>query len=133
MNVCRFINSKDIREHLESVKYPFGSLEAIKAEKGVLARRTEQCVLGRSASDMDGGNALVMGRDFDAEDVRLSLEGTSFTLRRGESIFTDNDEQWQWVGHDTDVGGEYQKISIPEGLFAQMRCASRSLPHGSVN
>ena len=28
MNVCRFINSKDIREHLESIKYPFGSLEA---------------------------------------------------------------------------------------------------------
>ena len=28
MNVYRFINSKDIREHLESVKYPFGSLEA---------------------------------------------------------------------------------------------------------
>ena len=40
----------------------FGSLDAIRAEKGVLARRTEQCVLGRSASDMDGGNALVMGR-----------------------------------------------------------------------
>ena len=28
MNVYRFINSKDIREHLESIKYPFGSLEA---------------------------------------------------------------------------------------------------------
>ena len=28
MNVCRFINSKDIREHLETIKYPFGSLEA---------------------------------------------------------------------------------------------------------
>ena len=30
---------------------------------------------------MDGGNALVMGRDFDAEDVRISQEETSFTLR----------------------------------------------------
>ena len=28
MNVYRFINSKDIREHLEAIKYPFGSLEA---------------------------------------------------------------------------------------------------------
>ena len=28
MNVYRFINSKDIREHLEFIKYPFGSLEA---------------------------------------------------------------------------------------------------------
>lgn len=28
MNVYRFINSKDIREHLETIKYPFGSLEA---------------------------------------------------------------------------------------------------------
>ena len=59
----------------------FGSLDAIRAEKGVLARRTEQCVLGRSASDMDGGNALVMGRDFDAEDIVLSTENTRFTLR----------------------------------------------------
>ena len=28
MNVYRFINSKDIREPLESIQYPFGSLEA---------------------------------------------------------------------------------------------------------
>ena len=28
MNVYRFINSKDIQEHLETIKYPFGSLEA---------------------------------------------------------------------------------------------------------
>ncbi len=59
----------------------FGSLDAIRAEKGVLARRTEQCVLGRSVADMDGGNALVMGRDFDAEDIVLSTENTRFTLR----------------------------------------------------
>ena len=51
----------------------------------------------------------------------LGISGTSFTLRRGQPIFTDNDEQWQWVGHDTDVGGEYQTISIPAGLFAQLR------------
>lgn len=28
MNVYHFINSRDIREHLETIKYPFGSLEA---------------------------------------------------------------------------------------------------------
>ena len=59
----------------------FGSPEAIRAEKGELAARVARCVLGRSAADMGGPDALVMGRDFDAEDVALSLEGTSFTLR----------------------------------------------------
>lgn len=62
----------------------FGSLEAIRAEKGVLASYVKTCILGRSVADMDGGNALVMGRDFDAEDVQLSLEGTRFTLRLRE-------------------------------------------------
>lgn len=59
----------------------FGSLDAVRREKRVLAERAATCVLGRSAADMDGGNALVMGRDFDAEDVRISQEETSFTLR----------------------------------------------------
>lgn len=59
----------------------FGSLDAIRAEKGELARRVPACVLGRSAADMGGGKSLVMGRDFDAEDVQLSLDGTRFTLR----------------------------------------------------
>lgn len=67
-------------QHVET----FGSLDAIKAEKGVLAAAAEKCVLGRSCADMDRGNALVMGRDFDAEDVVLSLEGTGFTLRLPE-------------------------------------------------
>lgn len=62
----------------------FGSLEAVRAEKGVLAERTEKCVLGRSAADMDRGNALVMGRDFDAEEIVLSLRDTRFTLRLPE-------------------------------------------------
>lgn len=64
-------------QHLET----FGSQEAIRAEKGELARRAEKCVLGRTAADMDAADALVMGRDFDAEDVQLSLDGTRFTLR----------------------------------------------------
>ena len=67
-------------QHVET----FGSLDAIRAEKGVLAKRTQKCVLGRSAADMDTGNALVMGRDFDAEDVQVGLSGTSFTLRLPE-------------------------------------------------
>ena len=65
----------------------FGSLEAVKEEKGVLSARTEKCVLGRSCADMGGANALVMGRDFDAEDIRLSLDGTQFTLRLPSGSF----------------------------------------------
>ncbi len=65
----------------------FGSLEAVKEEKGVLSARTEKCVLGRSCADMGGGNALVMGRDFGAEDIRLSLDGTQFTLRLPSGSF----------------------------------------------
>ena len=67
-------------QHLDT----FGSMDAIRREKGELARRVQRCVLGRSAADMDAPGALLMGRDFDAEDVRLSLEGTSFTLRLPE-------------------------------------------------
>lgn len=67
-------------QHLDT----FGSVDAIRREKGELARRVQRCILGRSAADMDAPGALLMGRDFDAEDVRLSLEGTSFTLRLPE-------------------------------------------------
>lgn len=59
----------------------FGSLEAIKKEKGVLVQRTQRCVVGRTAADLAREDDLLMGRDFDAEDVRLSLDGTRFTLR----------------------------------------------------
>ena len=59
----------------------FGSPEAIFAEKGVLAARVQRCVLGRSCADMGASDALVMGRDFDAEDVKIGLDGTRFTLR----------------------------------------------------
>ena len=59
----------------------FGSEDVIRAEKGVLAARAAKCVLGRSVADMGGADALVMGRDFAAEGVELSLNGTRFTLR----------------------------------------------------
>ncbi len=65
-------------QHLET----FGSLDAIWAEKGVLAQRAENVVLGRSASDLKE-NALVEGRDFFAENISLTREGTSFDLVLG--------------------------------------------------
>ena len=37
---------------------------------------------------MGGGKSLVMGRDFDAEDVQLSLDGTRFTLRLPDGRFS---------------------------------------------
>lgn len=67
-------------QHLET----FGSLENIRAEKGVLALRAEKTVLGASAAEMRRENSLVEGEDFAAEDVVLSAEGTSFTLRLGD-------------------------------------------------
>ena len=66
-------------QHLETFK----SLENIKAEKGVLAKRTDKVVLGRTAADMKKVGALVEGEDFAAEDVELFEDGTSFTLRIG--------------------------------------------------
>ena len=65
----------------------FGSPEAIKAEKGVLVGRSRRCVLGRTVADLAREGDLVMGRDFDAEDVRLSLDGTRFTLRLPDGSF----------------------------------------------
>lgn len=65
-------------QHLESFK----SLENIAREKGELARRTERTILGKTAATLKE-DALVEGRDFGAEEVELSPEGTSFTLRIG--------------------------------------------------
>ncbi len=61
----------------------FGSLEAIKAEKGVLARYAEHVVLGVSASDLTDKTALREGADFAAEEIECSPNGTKFTLRLG--------------------------------------------------
>lgn len=66
-------------QHLET----FGSLEAIKAEKGVLARRAENVVLGRTAADLSKEGALLEGRDFGAENVELDPCGTAFDLVLG--------------------------------------------------
>ena len=67
-------------QHLET----FGSLENIRAEKGVLAERAEISVLGASAADMRREGSLVEDEDFAAENVSLSPEGTSFVLRIGQ-------------------------------------------------
>ncbi len=64
-------------QHLET----FLTIENIKAEKGVLPQRTKQCVLGATAADLPANDALVYGRDFSAENIVLSAEGTQFTLR----------------------------------------------------
>ncbi len=66
-------------QHLET----FGSVSAIEAEKGVLAARAENVVLGASAKACDRPGALLAGRDFGAENVKLSPEGTSFDLVLG--------------------------------------------------
>lgn len=67
-------------QHLET----FGSLEAIKAEKGVLSERAENVVLGRTAADLIKEGALLEGRDFGAERVVLGPDGTSFDLVLGD-------------------------------------------------
>ncbi len=66
-------------QHVET----FGSLENIKREKGLLAQAAEKAILGASAAGMKE-DALVEGRDFSAEDITLSPEGTEFTLALGE-------------------------------------------------
>lgn len=66
-------------QHVET----FGSLENIYHEKGVLARRAQRVILGETAKDMRE-DAVIEGRDFAAENVELSADGTKFTLRLGE-------------------------------------------------
>ena len=63
-------------QHLET----FGSLAAIQREKSVLARFSGKgCVLGASAVGLAEGFAA--GKDFEAEDVVCTENGTTFTLR----------------------------------------------------
>lgn len=66
-------------QHVET----FGSLENIRSEKGVLARRAQRVILGETAADMRE-DAAHEGVDFAAEDVELTENGVSFTLRVGE-------------------------------------------------
>ncbi|MBR7186435.1 MAG: UDP-N-acetylmuramoyl-tripeptide--D-alanyl-D-alanine ligase [Clostridia bacterium] len=66
-------------QHLET----FGSLEAIKTEKGVLANYAESVVLGASACELDKAGALLEGRDFSVQNVVCTRGGTSFELLIG--------------------------------------------------
>ncbi len=68
-------------QHLET----FGSLEAIAEEKGVLARRAKKgCVLGASAQGHIPEGALCEGKDFAAEEIVCTADGTDFVLRLPE-------------------------------------------------
>ncbi len=74
-------------QHIET----FGTLKAIKEEKGTLAAQVSHAVLGESAADISAENALREGEDFAAENVGISEEGTNFDLRIGSArahIFT---------------------------------------------
>ncbi len=66
-------------QHVET----FGSLENIYHEKGELARRAKRVILGETAAGMRE-DAAHEGTDFAAEDVELTEDGVSFTLRVGE-------------------------------------------------
>ncbi|MDE6273968.1 MAG: hypothetical protein K2L87_02860 [Clostridiales bacterium] len=66
-------------QHLET----FLSLENIKSEKGVLAQRTKKCVLGSSASELPANDAFVYGKNFGAEEIICSADGTRFQLVLG--------------------------------------------------
>lgn len=63
-------------QHIET----FGSLEAIKKEKGVLSERAETVVLGATVADFPAKNALREGTDFSVQDLVCSSEGFSFRL-----------------------------------------------------
>ena len=67
-------------QHLES----FGSLENILREKSVLATSAKKVVLGKSAAEIVAQEKLAEDTDFSAEEIELSCDGTSFTLRIGE-------------------------------------------------
>ncbi len=62
-------------QHLAS----FGSEQAIRQEKGVLAARAQHVVLGATAAGLAQG-ALTEGADFGAENVVCSTEGVAFDL-----------------------------------------------------
>ena len=65
-------------QHLET----FGTVDNIAREKGVLRDFTQKgCVCGKTAFDAGIDGTFVEGRDFEAEDVVCTTEGTDFTLR----------------------------------------------------
>ncbi|MDE6274867.1 MAG: hypothetical protein K2L87_07480, partial [Clostridiales bacterium] len=82
-DLCKMVNPEYgvitgiCSQHLET----FGTVENIVTEKGVLAAYCKQVALGKSASKIKSDNKLVEGEDFSIEDLELSKDGTSFTLR----------------------------------------------------
>lgn len=68
-------------QHLQT----FGSLEAIRGEKGELVHSVQTAVLGASCTDMVGAEQVFRyGTEFAAENVVLHTDGTQFDLRLGE-------------------------------------------------
>ncbi len=67
-------------QHLET----FGSIAAIAREKGVLARYAKHSVIGATASGLARENSLLEGRDFAAENIVCTPQGTDFDLRLKE-------------------------------------------------
>lgn len=65
-----------LEQHIET----FHTLENIKREKGVLALRTEKCVLGTTAFDFNAKEAFREGLDFKVENLICTCEGSSFDL-----------------------------------------------------
>lgn len=63
-------------QHIET----FGSLEAIKKEKGVLSERAETVVLGTTVVDFPAKQALREGIDFSVQELVCTAEGFSFRL-----------------------------------------------------
>ncbi len=66
-------------QHLET----FGSIAAIAREKGVLARYAKHSVIGSTASGLARENSLLEGRDFAAENIVCTTQGTDFDLVLG--------------------------------------------------
>ncbi len=71
-------------QHLES----FQSIENIRSEKGILAKRTKRCIVGETAKELQQEGDLVEGEDDAAEEIVCSEEGGSFTLRLSGDTMT---------------------------------------------
>ena len=67
-------------QHIET----FGSIDNVKFEKGILAQSAKKVALGKSAADIPANEALVEDVDFAVEDLQLSTDGSSFTLKLKE-------------------------------------------------
>lgn len=70
-------------QHIET----FGSLEAIKKEKSVLASRVKFAVLGATANEFIAENAMRENIDFGLEDLVCSENGVSFRVNlKGQDV-----------------------------------------------